>query len=495
VISKVLMHPEFYLYAAYVVLTVGSFLTSVLLAVYVYRKTNDGVAALLVQLPGLCFLTWPSINAAYPVLPVAANVSPEGLFMGVMNLFNLFFLRLYFARGPHKEIGKVLWLAFGCGLGLAAKINFFPVLFSALIVVSWRRKLLFILACGAFFIFWTLPIITKYCMVWDQIKQASLYSSRYGWGGATVIDWPSYIKYFKYTFHDYWFFVLLALFLFLWSLMRFIKDNSNREAKFLAAASMGGLLQFMIIAKYFSFHYLVPGMGLFSSIFLLFYLALKDRYKRLKPFFAAFICLFALVSISLAFLCHHRLSDFTHDILTIKDRVHQNYPKCAILPTWTSDVNLYLSQEHALFMGNAVSYYKESDNLSRLYPHFYYFFSEEVSNSLVDYGIWNFKKRIFADEILNTCPCSIFLKYGHDLSGYPFQTRLIDHSKYLNAYLLTGSTERQANDLFLDAQMFYNNHDYKKAFAYALKSRQLNYKPSGEVEYFLATLYNQLHEK
>ena len=49
-----------------------------------------------------------------------------------------------------------------------------------------------------------------------------------------------------------------------------LKDRSSREVKFLAAAAFGVLLQFAATAKYFSFHYLVPGFGLSGLVFVLF---------------------------------------------------------------------------------------------------------------------------------------------------------------------------------------------------------------------------------
>ena len=54
-VDHALTDPGFYLGAVYVFLVFGSLLTSVLLGGYVYRKTNDKLAALLTQLPSIEF--------------------------------------------------------------------------------------------------------------------------------------------------------------------------------------------------------------------------------------------------------------------------------------------------------------------------------------------------------------------------------------------------------------------------------------------------------
>ena len=96
-------------------------------------------------------------------------------------------------------------------------------------------------------------------------------------------------------------------------------------------------------------------------------------------------------------------------------------------------MHIYLSQEHALYIANGTILYTESDSLSKLYPNFYYFYSEEVTSPDPDvesYGIWNFKQRIWGNDIKNICPCAIFIKYHSDFSSYPYQVRLLDPVSY-----------------------------------------------------------------
>ena len=126
---------------------------------YVYRKTNDTVAVALAQLPGLIFLTLFSFNLGYPMLPIVANVTPEPLFIPVMNLFNFCILRLYFNQTSRNAFKNILLLAFVSGLGLAPNLIFsrfywWPLLLSHGAVKSCLLRLSYCLLCfGQYLLF------------------------------------------------------------------------------------------------------------------------------------------------------------------------------------------------------------------------------------------------------------------------------------------------------------------------------------------------------
>ncbi len=82
-----------------------------------------------------------------------------------------------------------------------------------------------------------------------------------------------------------------------------------------------------------------------------------------------------------------------------------------------------------------------------------------------------------------------------DFSEHALNVRLIEKSKYISAYLLLGSTEKQAYDLFLASEALLKAGDYSQAFALALKSKQLNFEPAGKIDYFLSLIYPYLQHK
>ena len=100
------------------------------------------------------------------------------------------------------------------------------------------------------------------------------------------------------------------------------------------------------------------------------------------------------------------------------------------------------------------------------------------------YGILN--KGCYADDIISMPSLCIFIKYGSDFSSYPYKVRLLNKSKYLSAFLLMNSTEKQAIYLFAQAMDSLKTGDFQQAFVLGLKSRELNYEPKGQLEYILS---------
>jgi len=496
-VNQALINPEFYLGAVYIFLILTSFATSILLGLYVYRKTNDKLAILLAQLPGLCFLIMPSFdNGGIASLPVVANVSPEPLFISIMNLFNLCLLGLYFSQKKSKELRYIILLAFVCGLGLATKLNFFFVLLTALMIISYQRKLLFIVAGMMSFILFTLPIVEKYPQFIQLISDTIGHAGRYGMGDPKIIDWSSIVIYLNVLIHYYWFFILSALGLWVWSSIRLFKDRQNRNACFIWALSCCFLLHILATAKYFSFHYLLPALGLFSSIFVLFYLDQKTLYKIISPLTAVFILIFISVCIFNTIPYYNKLMVLSEDIHHFNDTISSQYPSCTIIPSTTANINLFINEQEALHRADGTVFRLEAEDLYRLYPKSYYFYTEEVTSVDVmeSYGIWDYKQRVAGDDIMATCPCAIFIKYTSDFSVYPYQVRLVGQSKYLNAYLLVNSTEKEANDLFEQTINSVKSGNYQQALITGLKSRELNYEPRNQLDFILAIILSNLKQ-
>jgi len=496
-LDRALIDPEFYLQAVFIILAVGSFLTSVLSGIYIYRKTNDKLAVLLSQLMPLSFLVLPSFDAiGYPVLPVVANVNAEPVFIILMNLFNLFLFGLYFSKEETQELRHTFLLALICGLGLAVKLNFLFILLAALTIVPFRKKLLFIAVFAASFVLGTLPIIGKYPQLFQWVTDIITHSSRYGTGSKGFIDQETFLYNLKLTLHADWFFVCSVLGLWIWSSIQMIKGRLPRAIYFIWVLCFFCILHILATAKHFSFHYLLPGLALLSAIFPLFYLSQVGKSKALRPLISVFILIFVTTVLCYAVPYYERLQVLSQDIGQFDDELRSKYPPCTIIPSTTVDIGLALNEQQAMLSANGATFRLMGDDLFRLYPKSYYFFSEEVSSpdpSVESYGLWNYKESVFADDIIHTSPCAIFVKYHtEDLSAYPFQVHLIGQSKYLNAYLLVSSAEKLADYLFGKSMEAFDRGDFKQAFMLGVECKKLNYEPKGQLEYFLNLCYQNL---
>ncbi|MBF0505107.1 MAG: hypothetical protein HQL14_08420 [Candidatus Omnitrophica bacterium] len=493
-LNKVLLNPEFYLSVTFYILVISSFITSILLAGYVYIKTQDKIAALITQLPWLSFFPLKAFDSPFPVLPAVTNIIGEHLLVVLTGLFNLFFLSLYFSKSTRQELFSVLMLSVVCGFGLATKLTFIPLILIPLMIISWRLKILFILGLISSFILGTFPVICKYPVMFDFIMNYSTHPGLYGKGAVGIIDWPLFWAHLKIIAYYHRFFVFSTLGLFLWSTLQFINNPGNRNTRFIWAATLGSLAHYLFVAKHLAFHYLLIGFSLFSPIFCLFYLGIPKNIV-LKRLVVIAIILCCSMNIFQTLMYRKNMSELSNDINNLYEKVSSKYPNSIIVPTNSLATNIYLTPLHGLFLGNYASSHKESGELARLYPNNYFFNTEmtEPSDREDGYGIRDFYgNRVFAEDLLSSGSSVIFIKWGDDFPNYGLTVRLIEKSKYVSAYLLLDSTEKRAYTLFLESVDFLNQKKYQEAFISAFKSKALNFQPENKIDYLLSEIYPQL---
>ena len=103
------------------------------------------------------------------------------------------------------------------------------------------------------------------------------------------------------------------------------------------------MLNALVTAKHFSFHYLMPGFSLFASIYLLFYLLQKDKYAFIKPLAVIFIVVFLITWIVDLVPYYKKLADLSGDIRQFTGLISTKYQKCTIIPSTAEDVGVYLN--------------------------------------------------------------------------------------------------------------------------------------------------------
>ncbi|MBF0122614.1 MAG: hypothetical protein HQL21_04290 [Candidatus Omnitrophica bacterium] len=473
IVTRVLLNPELYLHAIYASLPVLFFATSVMVGVYAYHKTQDKMAALLPSLALFCVLSMKSFSYEQPYIPIVANVYPETLLMSIINLFCLGLFGAFFAKTTKRESVFVLLLALICGLGVATKLIFLPLLIVPLIIASWRMKFVFLLVTGASFFLWTSPIMSQYPRMWGWITGLITHSGRYGGGTTEVINVSAFFMACGLILLRYWFIVLPALSGLVWGVIRIQKDRTDRWARFLWATSLGVLAQFFFVAKHFDDHYLVPGIGLFSALLVFLYLnpvVHKIIVKRI-----AWVLVFVAIlygGISTVLFCRE-LSGLEKDLKGFREGLQSKYPGSILIGYYG---HLTPSPEYALSYGDDSAF---SDQLSKLYPKIF---------CLEQGYIWHFKSRFLADDLLAHFPSIIFIGEDVDFSRTPYSVRLLEKSQYFRAYRLTGSTEREAEHLFLAAKRAFAKGDYGQAFVMALRSRELHLQPDKRTQDFIQTL-------
>jgi hypothetical protein len=471
-VMRVLTNPEFYLRAVFVVLTLFVLITSIGLGWYVFRKTNDKCAALLSQLPLLSFLVMKSWESRQPVLPVMANVDPEPMLVGILNLFNFCILMDFFAqKDRQKDMAMIFW-GLVCGFGAAVKLTFLPVIAVPLIVLSWQRKALFTVLFAVSFFIWTIPALSQYPLEWSWISGFLLHGGHFQSSQSGSAVFHNLFLNGQKIVLDYWAFAVLLL----TGLGVVFADLCQRKwgkaSLFLLAVSAGIVFQAAIVTQNPGAHYLVPGVGLCASLLVLLYLHSPFPANLTRNIAIMLIVTGSAVGVVEAGVYLYRLAGLTQQMQDFEDQVSSKYSRCTVVDYYRSS-----DQEAALFFGDGYNLAPALGNeLFRLYP-------DRVFLHIWGNRLLNFQGKVWANDLLAQNPCVVFRGDGQfDFDPGPYQVRLLEKGRFESLHLLTATSEKQAAILLAGAYHYLEAGDYTKSYALALQARRFHYQPDASVE-------------
>ncbi len=488
IIHTVLLNPETYLSAINTSMIILAFITSLILGAYGYRQTNDKLVVLLSQLPTLSYLALRSFSFYDYVPPVVGNVTPEPLMISVTNLFNLCLLMSFFNKKDGSQIAQALGLAFICGLGIACKLTFLPFVVIPFIVCRGISKLVFGVGVIVSFIFWTIPILPSYHLIWSWIIKLSTHVGEYGSGAKGFINPSQYLWSWQVIYSRCTMAILFALAALLFSFVQVIgKRSLSKENKFLWAIALSIVLQFALTAKHYDDHYLASVINLFAPLFVIGYLSVKNRNVFFKAAVFLYILLFSIQAVGHAIAYNRQLSSYTQDAVSFNHMLHAKYPNFIFIGVFPMPM---ANPEGAFFMANDWDN-SQQDQLAKLYPNNLAYFSNNI-NTFAPYvsGIYSITRRVWADDLISLGVHVIFVApKAYDFSVAPYTFLPLEQGKYAAAYLLVASTEKEANKFFDVAVKLSADGDFPHAFAFAMKSRELHYQPVERVNYFLTLIY------
>ncbi len=456
VIRNVLIDPEFYLRAMFILLSLLNFFSLTALGMYVYRKMQDKIMAILAQVPVLSLLILKSARSTDFILPVVANVSPDVLLISIVNFFNFCFLKIFFEEDKKNYFIVSCW-ALVSGLGLATKFTFLPLLIIPLIVLSWRKKLLFFLLFGCGFLLGTFPILSKYSVMGDWVFNLMRHSGIHGGGSVNIIDLHQFSLNWKTIFIEYFLYVFLLIIAFILVLKNILSKNFNKATLFLLASSIAIFSQFIIIAKHYGPQYFVPGIGLYSSFFVFIYLIATQGGIISRRSVILFILIFCSSLIVATAVYYRKSASLSRQVQLFHEKTCSQYSECIFIKYYRSS-----GIEDALAFADGWNLAPHlSKELSLLYPNKFYF-------NVWGHDIKNFSSRIFANDILSQSPCVLFIGSSYNFSQSPHTVRLLEKGPVESVYLLTSTTEKQSVMLFMAAGQSFFNRNYEKALVFAL---------------------------
>ncbi len=276
--QDVLSNPESYLYACSMTLLMLFMATLYLTGRYVYTKTGNIYMALLFQ-------ATPLFNTG--ILHHAFLLTPEAMIIIANTFFTawLYVTAVHVNRSgnPNWSLRALVTAAVFSALIVACKITCLPLIVLVYFLIrSNKQRLLFTGGFVVSFLIFILPAISKFREMYTWIKGLLNHDGHYGHGKEQILNTAE----FKQNLHTL--FATNAAFTAIYAVITFAfgvclyrlirKKSADRfQLRFISGIWVSITLLILLVAKHYSFHYLIPAETFFP-------LGLIVSYMIFSPF-------------------------------------------------------------------------------------------------------------------------------------------------------------------------------------------------------------------
>ncbi|MEP7146792.1 MAG: hypothetical protein ABI792_07260 [bacterium] len=382
-VRDVLNNAEYYLIVIFQVFLLLNSIAIFILGITAYRKLGNIYSALFLQLTPFAFYS----EDIYFQL---TNVSVEPIL--VFTVLLLITAILFYINKTRSEKNLLFYsIIFGilCGLGMATKISFFPVLvIPFLLIRQMKFKILFIgISILAFFII-VYPAFSaenaEGFSVW--VKDIIIHSGRYGTGNEDFVQTSVYLDNVKSIFsHSLVFSVsyisLLIIFIMQLSAKYKSRIRSHKYFNLLCGILIAMSLQIFTVAKHFAIYYMIPTymfsiLSLFivnSVIFSLYpdFFKIKNKRKYYYAVISVLIIFIGVLQIRTIYKQRKYITSNRNEERKITKSLEENYSKSIVVSSYECS-----SKEFALFLGSFFGGTQNKaymDILKEMHPdNFYY---------------------------------------------------------------------------------------------------------------------------
>lgn len=259
--EDVLTNPESYLLVLNRTFVTLNCLLLFAVGILIFKITKNKIIALTVQLS-----PFASVEIFFGLI----IVTPENFLIFVCLLFvSAVFYYLYYNKDKaDTTIHFTFLFALICGLGLATKINYLPLLILPVIILKgFKQKAAFAFLTFVFFIMFILPGLNNVNYFINWISDLIIKSGKYGKGEASVFNSGQFYKNIYAIFKkDFVFTVAFVTTLF--TLISLIKSKAEsgsfefRLKKILLSLMLIFIIQIVMVAKHYSQYYMIPSFML-----------------------------------------------------------------------------------------------------------------------------------------------------------------------------------------------------------------------------------------
>ena len=277
--EDIFVNPEYFLNTSNFSINLFNALLLSAVGYFIYKRSRKLLLALFIQ-------TSPLANQLY--IDTTGRVIPESL-LGIACILLLLIVFYYITKTDSgAKINKYTMLfSIISGYGLAIKLNYIPLLIIPLIIIpSLMDKLKYLLLTIVSFFLFAFPLLGKLVAFGRWIRRLFIHSGLYGAGESNIIDISNFTHNIKLLVSDDKLLFLLLLLFILIIIIYFIKPLKFRlqdDAKYKALIGivLAIVIQYLIVAKHYSYHYMFPSLCLpFFGI----YLTIEILFRPLQKF-------------------------------------------------------------------------------------------------------------------------------------------------------------------------------------------------------------------
>jgi hypothetical protein len=444
IIKDVLSRPEKYLSLINVGLILISSAVLFLIVFLTYTLSRNILLSLLIQLS-----PFVSYQIFYGYKVVASDnllITASLCFTGI-----LIYYLITVNAGKDPPLRFVIVFAVICGLGLATKISFFPLISIPLILINGvKNKLIFLLLVFVSFIIFVFPAISNYDKFVFWLWNLFLHSGNYGTGSTTVVDFPSFLQSIKSIFlldpvfavSYFLSAITLMLIFFITRKNADFTDKQKKELKLLLSIVVAVTIQIIAVAKQYRQHYMIPSLiltmlslSLCASLFSYCFKKLKLRYVYLSIVIIILITSFYKIGYSYNVALWLR-----GEAYEVNTYVKKNSSNTLVISSFGSANKEFALAFGVSYSGREIKLYKsilsEIQNENIFYLPWYDEFFSLISKEDVRKTLQNNKKIIFQTNQNNVDKFVETLKKTYDIKTVS-QTLLFSNKIRESVYEIT----------------------------------------------------------
>jgi hypothetical protein len=375
VVSDVFARSELYLSNICFAFSLLNALGIFILGYVVTKKNGHLLSGLFFQLTPLVF---------FIIMLYSTNLIPESIlpFLVMILIAGI----ISYVSEPELTSSKSTryCMLFGvtCGLIIATKISFLPLMIIPFLVIkNFSKKLLFVILSLVVFVVLFLIFSPDYKTLWTFVFKNILYSEKYGAGSPTVINTSKIVPAFGKIWDNFPFFMVTYAMIFLFLLIHsFLGQSKVIRASKHFTILIGVLavmsIYILLVVKQTEGYYLIPGLlftmlGLFS-LFSIIRELVEIKAARFRLVFAFLFSLALLVPV---------LNKYNNGIDWFRNRSRESY-KIADYVSKNSSSFLTTSTDYTsslpaalcnglMFAGSQINRYHSI--IADKYPNFVYF--------------------------------------------------------------------------------------------------------------------------